>query len=940
MKTLFSRCSILTLSLVMALLLGLLPMHAEGKGSHRAPLTTITVNSNGDQGDADTGDGICDTTGTRSGDPYSGNCTLRAAIETANANGTADTINFSGPMTIQPTTKSYGLPSIEEQTTINGIGVVVIDGVDSSIFAGFSLGGNGNHQIIGLTIKNFKKGIYVSPNAPNNTIQNNVIVSNGTGIYVSSDGNAIKGNKIGTDGTQDLGNSGDGIKIYGANNVIGSSTGLSAGGSCSGDCNLISGNGGDGVDIAQGTDPASGSTNTVRGNFIGTNLAGTAAIPNEGSGIKTNGDNNSFLGNLISGNHGHGIDLTYGADNNVVRGNLIGTKINGTDALGNGGGGVNMDSADGNVIGGDLGTPLPNQCQSPCNLIAANAAGITITQALDGGNMVIGNFIGTDVNGTWDLGNHGNGIWAQGITITLASNLIVHNRGDGVHIYGVGYGNLGNFNHHVVQGNRIGVLADGSDAPNYGYGIYVDNSSGNLIGGDQAGQGNTIAHNIKGGVVIANYGSEANRIWGNSIYANNSSWADKLGIDLNKDGVTLNDADDSDGGPNNLQNFPVITGLQGSQVSGVLTSTANTTFRLEFFANPECTQSGYGEGKTFLGTFDVTTNASGRADFQSTLTTAPGGQLVTATATDPDGNTSEFSACFGGLVVNSVGDASDNNWGDGLSNTGATISNGDPECTLRAAIQEANTMDTAAITFDIPGYGNDVPEIDLLSSALPEIDKPVSINGTTQESGLVRLNGFVNGINGLELWGGQSQVRGLALCYFDGHGILLWSGNNNLIVGNLIGVDENNNPCPIGGKGIRIMDTSDNNVIGGTTEAERNVIANSSLSGIYVMADSSGNTIQGNYIGTDLSGTAAPGQQHCRGAHRRQREPGGRAGGFLGDLHRCLQPDCGQQVRGAPERQQGPHQHHPGQLYWHKPHRHGSPGQHRDGGRGHRRGFR
>ncbi|RMD58491.1 CSLREA domain-containing protein, partial [Candidatus Parcubacteria bacterium] len=101
MKARFSR-STLTFLLVVVLLLALLPLPAEGKGFHPASLATITVNSNGDQGDADRGDGICDTTGTRSGDPYSGICTLRAAIETANANGTPDTINFSGPMTIQP----------------------------------------------------------------------------------------------------------------------------------------------------------------------------------------------------------------------------------------------------------------------------------------------------------------------------------------------------------------------------------------------------------------------------------------------------------------------------------------------------------------------------------------------------------------------------------------------------------------------------------------------------------------------------------------------------------------------------------------------------------------------------------------------------------------------------------------------------------------------
>ena len=136
----------------------------------------------------------------------------------------------------------------------------------------------------------------------------------------------------------------------------------------------------------------------------------------------------------------------------------------------------------------------------------------------------------------------------------------------------------------------------------------------------------------------------ASSILGNEIDSNTN-----LGIDLGHDGVTLNDAGDIDTGPNGLQNFPVLgsASLTGSNllVDGTLNSTPDTTFRLEFFANAQAETSGHGEGERFLGFRQVTTDGTGAANFIAAFTgPVPTGQLVTATATDPDGNTSEFSA--------------------------------------------------------------------------------------------------------------------------------------------------------------------------------------------------------------------------------------------------------------------------------------------------------
>jgi len=137
----------------------------------------------------------------------------------------------------------------------------------------------------------------------------------------------------------------------------------------------------------------------------------------------------------------------------------------------------------------------------------------------------------------------------------------------------------------------------------------------------------------------------ANDISGNRIFNNGG-----LGIDLGFiSGVTPNDPGDSDIGENYLQNYPVLTAAASAygstEVHGTLNSAASLAFRLEFFASPPWDAAGIGEGQVFLGATTVTTGADGNASFTSTLpTTTPTNFVVTATATDANGNTSEFSA--------------------------------------------------------------------------------------------------------------------------------------------------------------------------------------------------------------------------------------------------------------------------------------------------------
>ncbi len=274
-------------------------------------------------------------------------------------------------------------------------------------------------------------------------------------------------------------------------------------------------------------------------------------------------------------------------------------------------------------------------------------AGIVLTSG--NGNVVQGCFLGTDATGTLDRGNATNGIFISsannliGGTTPAMRNVISGNDQDGVALgFAAGANN-------VVQGNFIGTDLNGTAAlGNSGQGVHIDSgASGNTIGGTVASAGNIIAFNNGRGVFINQNTTINNRVSSNAIFSNGT-----LGIDLNSDGgVTANDAGDPDTGPNNVQNFPVLNFVTSTGViNGSLDSTvANSAYpvRLEFFANTACDSSGNGEGEVFLGS--TVLNAPGSFNFTASL--VAGKNFITATATDNNGNTSEFSAC---RVVNTV----------------------------------------------------------------------------------------------------------------------------------------------------------------------------------------------------------------------------------------------------------------------------------------------
>jgi hypothetical protein len=419
----------------------------------------------------------------------------------------------------------------------------------------------------------------------------------------------------------------------------------------------------------------------VQGCFVGTNTGGTAASANGLNGILINGTSSNTIGgttagagNVISGNGGNGVlvqvpppPLGGVASGNVIQGNRIGVNAAGTSAIANMGDGVQISAGLGNVVGDGLG----DLTLAARNIISGNGGdGVHIKNASATNNVVTGNFIGVSAAGTAAIGNHGAGVELEGVVATFLGFKVVNVIGGNA--IGVLLDNGAQDN--AVVNNFIGVGADGvTPVGNLGQGVVLKSSGTvaeipvqeNSIGGTAPGTGNIIAFNGQAGVAIfgmplagngqANTG---NRILGNSIFGNSTaSPTTAVGIDLvatttfpTDDGPTPNSPGGPHTGPNDLQNTPIISGAAvnrnnaGTVVAGSLNSTPKTTFRIEIFDNPAASATGFGEGKTFLTFVDVTTDGNGVASFSANLTpTVPVGHFLTATATDPNGNTSEFS---------------------------------------------------------------------------------------------------------------------------------------------------------------------------------------------------------------------------------------------------------------------------------------------------------
>lgn len=401
-----------------------------------------------------------------------------------------------------------------------------------------------------------------------------------------------------------------------------------------------------------------GSNNVVSGCFLGTDERGTSAKPNiagvvvAGSGLipwgapanTTVGGTSPSERNLISGNSNMGVLIGPGSSDTQIVGNYVGTDTTGGKIISNGNG-IQIDEINGstrNTIGGDA--------PGSGNVISGNfGSGILVW----GEAVVQGNRIGTDATGRSPLPN-GTGVRTIGTGFTViggspagSGNLISGNRFEGVSIFRP-------TSYTTVTGNLIGTDVSGSGPLGNGSGVSVHNGQARVFTAVYVTK-NSIAFNAGSGVVVT---EDENGPWHTLIASNSIHDNGGLGIDLGGDGVTPNDPGDQDRGPNDLLNFPVLFSVVSdgisTRVQGALNSSPSATFSIQFFSNPSCDPSGYGEGQNFLGEAAVTTDSSGNANFEISLPVSSAGHVVTATATDAFGNSSEFSRCvvtFGSLTT-------------------------------------------------------------------------------------------------------------------------------------------------------------------------------------------------------------------------------------------------------------------------------------------------
>jgi hypothetical protein len=554
-------------------------------------------------------------------------------------------------------------------------------------------------------------GIFIANNAASNiiggtTAEGNVISGNktagtGTGIYMGSAaaaGNTVTGNIIGpqADGSTYVASNGQSFGIFisdSPNNIIGGDSSVTK--------NVISANETFGIDITG----AGSSGNIVKGNFIGLNKTGTSFIAgsNQDEGVyitssatnNTVGGNNAGEGNVISGNSLHGIALlSAAAVGQRVIGNIIGPQANGTSFL------TSSAQTYGIVISGSPNNIIGGSTPGERNIISANDTyGVHLTGAGTTGNLVKGNYIGIDKNGTTYIANSSQdyGVYfantsGGGNTIGGSAagegNVLSGNRavGNGFGVYMTSTAAAGN----SVLGNIIGPQANGtsyvaghfqsngiyiSGSPNNiigsaaarnvisgntGYGIVINAGSGNIVKGNYLGAGSGLAaiagsnqgygiaiilgatNNIVGGTVAG----EENIISFNTLFG-----AQVRDLTSTGNKITRNPIYSNTGNPislqygvaqgNNGKAIPVISSATIALVSG--TSGANNV--IEVFKN---TSGNCLDATTYVGT--ATADGAGNWSLGVALANT---DYVLATATDASNNTSEFCACMA-LAGNTV----------------------------------------------------------------------------------------------------------------------------------------------------------------------------------------------------------------------------------------------------------------------------------------------
>lgn len=589
-------------------------------------IAPIVVNIESDENDANTADGSCDVDTVT----FGLQCSLRAAIQEANARNGFNTIDFDiqggGIRTIQPMT---ALPAITERVTVNGMsqpgyagsplievrdgnntgtGITVqtnkvtINGLTIHRFltADISIVGSDNEVescylgILpdGMTADNTRQAaaaVSISGSASQRNriggatpLSGNVIGNSQTGISIqgSAKNNTVTNNKIGTNIL------GSGALPNGIGISIAASNGNTIGGTLDEDTNLISGNTSGGISLTSGSN-----TNRIEGNLIGTDWSGTFSLGNGIAGlvIGSSAANNTIGSaderrNIISGNAPNdGILISNGAGDNTISGNYIGTDRSGSASLPNRWGVTILDST--TSVGSLTGLP---------NIISGNQQGVVIGGAgtAISGVSVVNNQIGTGPSGNTTIPNQAGVVLVENVSSSsISRNLISGNIGEGISTGGVSVGP----SNISIAGNKIGTDLSGTLALQNGVGVLLfsgtQNStvSGNLISGNAF-----VGLQLGGGGVESQPATKLARLLGRSQFTlllpidNNTVTGNFIGTTISggfelgngKTGVFLGaDAFNNQiGGQRSAGEGNIISGNDRDPGIGIAVGTFNTPF--------------------------------------------------------------------------------------------------------------------------------------------------------------------------------------------------------------------------------------------------------------------------------------------------------------------------------------------------------------------------
>jgi hypothetical protein len=759
-----------------------------------------------------------------------GNNTITGNYIGTNAAGTLDMGNTLNGILIQSSSSNtIGNTVVTDRNLISGndaYGINITTNCDANVIVGNYIGvtAAGN-----LALGNSLSGIIVQNSCTNTFIggtiagDKNVISGNlNHGIHILNNctGTKVGAAYIGTDfsGNRDLGNSMDGIRIQ-------TSSTNDIGGNFAGPRNIISGNDQNGVNIM-----GISTNNNIYGNYIGLNAGGTVSLGNSFNGVclqtgataNVVGGSIAGEGNVISGNTMHGVYF-LNTTKNYIRGNYIGLTSAGTAAKANTLDGIRLETSTASVIGGTAATER--------NVISGNGVNGINLMSNSNNDTIKGNYIGLQFAGAVTLGNTLNGIIVQGGStnnliggITVADrNVISGNLNNGIYIL--------NTTSNFIKGNYIGINQAGTAAiKNFQAGILIESSTVITVGGTTVTERNVVSGNAGNGVsllsstgitVSGNYigmnpagtgtlnntlsgimiqSSSSNLIGGSmvgerNIIAGNS--ANGVNITTNSSGNNVKgnyiglDPTGVTGNINALNGIFIQAGSTGNSIGGSLTGERNV---ISWSLN---------HGIYVL-------NANGNFIRGNYIGTDFGGTIARKNFVDGIRIENSSSTLVGGTT------ALEQNIISGNGANGITLING-----TSGTVVSGNYVGLNATGTPLANVGSGI----LIQTATGN-----TIGGSTAGERNI-ISGNANGVN------------------------FTTNANNNIVAGNYIGTNVAGTAAIANGvNGVFIQATSNNNVIGGLTVNERNIISGNSASGINITGSSNGNSIQQNYIGTDVTG--------------------------------------------------------------------------------------